>query len=68
MSEHQNAFFESCHPQLRCLKIIPLARFVPTKDITRYKLGEGELLYIPQCADDPDMLYREAKKLSFTPR
>jgi len=50
------------------LKIIPLARFVPTKDITRYKLGEGELLYIPQCADDPDMLYREAKKLSFTPR
>ena len=35
-------------------------------DITKYKLGEGELLYVPHWADDPDMLYREAKKLSFT--
>jgi len=35
-------------------------------DITKYKLGEGELLYIPRWADDPDALYREAKKLSFT--
>jgi alkylated DNA repair dioxygenase AlkB len=36
-------------------------------EITKYKLGEGELLYIPHWADDPDALYREAKKLSFTP-
>ena len=36
-------------------------------DITKYKLGEGELLYVPNWADDPDMLFREAKKLSFTP-
>lgn len=36
-------------------------------EITRYKLGEGELLYIPHWADDPDALYQEAKKLSFTP-
>lgn len=33
----------------------------------KYKLGEGELIYIPEWADDPDMLFREAKKLSFTP-
>ena len=38
-----------------------------TKNITKYKLGEGELLYVPNWADDPDALYREAKKLSFTP-
>lgn len=38
-----------------------------TDDITRYRLGEGELLYIPHWADDPDMLYREATNLSFTP-
>jgi alkylated DNA repair dioxygenase AlkB len=36
-------------------------------DIRKRKLGEGELLYVPPWADDPDMLYREAKKLSFTP-
>jgi alkylated DNA repair dioxygenase AlkB len=36
-------------------------------DIRKYKLGEGELLYIPHWADDPDMVYREAKKLLFTP-
>ena len=36
-------------------------------EITKYKLGEGELLYIPHWADDPDALYREATKLSFTP-
>ncbi len=36
-------------------------------DITKYKLGEGELFYFPHWADDPDMLYRESKKLSFTP-
>jgi hypothetical protein len=38
-----------------------------TKDIARYKLGEGELLYIPNWADDPDRLYEEANQLSFTP-
>jgi alkylated DNA repair dioxygenase AlkB len=32
----------------------------------KYKLGEGELIYIPKWADDPGMLYREAQKLSFT--
>lgn len=37
------------------------------KDIKRYKLGEGELIYIPNWADDPDRLYEEAKNLSFTP-
>jgi len=37
------------------------------KDIKRYKLGEGELIYIPHWADDPDRLYEEAKNLSFTP-
>jgi alkylated DNA repair dioxygenase AlkB len=36
-------------------------------EITKYKLGEGELLYIPHWADDPEAQYREAKKLSFTP-
>jgi alkylated DNA repair dioxygenase AlkB len=36
-------------------------------DIKRYKLGEGKLIYIPKWADDPDMLFREAKKLAFTP-
>lgn len=35
--------------------------------IRNYKLGEGELLYIPNWADDPAVLFREAKKLSFTP-
>jgi alkylated DNA repair dioxygenase AlkB len=37
------------------------------KDIKRYQLGEGELMYIPNWAADPDKLYEEAKKLSFTP-
>lgn len=37
------------------------------KYIKNYKLAEGELLYVPNWADDPEMLYREAKKLSFTP-
>jgi alkylated DNA repair dioxygenase AlkB len=32
-----------------------------------YTLGEGKLIYIPNWAADPDALYREAKKLSFTP-
>jgi alkylated DNA repair dioxygenase AlkB len=36
-------------------------------DINEYTLGEGKLIYIPKWADNPDMLYREAKKLSFTP-
>ena len=36
-------------------------------DIKEYTLGEGKLIYIPHRADDPDALYREAKKLSFTP-
>jgi alkylated DNA repair dioxygenase AlkB len=36
-------------------------------DIKEYTLGEGKLIYIPNWADDPDALYREAKKLSFTP-
>jgi alkylated DNA repair dioxygenase AlkB len=36
-------------------------------DIMKYKPGEGELVYVPRWADDPDALYREAKKLSFTP-
>jgi hypothetical protein len=36
-------------------------------DMNEYTLGEGKLIYIPKWADDPDMLYREAKKLSFTP-
>jgi alkylated DNA repair dioxygenase AlkB len=39
----------------------------PTFEIKRYKLGEGELIYIPKWAADPDILYREARKLSFTP-
>ncbi|HEY4740409.1 MAG TPA: alpha-ketoglutarate-dependent dioxygenase AlkB [Candidatus Acidoferrales bacterium] len=33
----------------------------------KYKLGEGEVIYVPKWADDPEMLYREAQKLSFTP-
>jgi len=36
-------------------------------EIKKLQLGEGELIYIPRWADDPDMLYREARKLSFTP-
>jgi alkylated DNA repair dioxygenase AlkB len=32
-----------------------------------YPLGEGKLIYIPRWADDPDALYEEAKKLSFSP-
>ena len=36
-------------------------------DINEYTLGEGKLIYIPRWADDPDALYRDAKKLSFTP-
>jgi hypothetical protein len=36
-------------------------------DITKYKLGEGELLYIRNWADDPDALYREAMKLGWRP-
>ena len=39
----------------------------PPKDIKRYQLGEGELIYIPNWADDPDRLYEEAKQLGFTP-
>jgi alkylated DNA repair dioxygenase AlkB len=35
--------------------------------MTRYTLGEGQLTYIRNWAADPDMLYREAMKLSFTP-
>jgi hypothetical protein len=38
-----------------------------TKDITKYKLGQGELLYIPHWVDDPDTLYRELKKLFSIP-
>jgi alkylated DNA repair dioxygenase AlkB len=37
------------------------------KDIRRYKRGEGELIYVPNWADDPDMGYRASQKLSFTP-
>jgi alkylated DNA repair dioxygenase AlkB len=33
----------------------------------KYQLGEGQLLYIPNWADDHDALYREAKKMPFTP-
>jgi alkylated DNA repair dioxygenase AlkB len=36
-------------------------------DMKEFTLGEGKLIYIPNWADDPDALYREAKKLSFTP-
>jgi alkylated DNA repair dioxygenase AlkB len=36
-------------------------------EIIECKLGEGTLVYIPNWADDPDALYRAAKKLSFTP-
>jgi alkylated DNA repair dioxygenase AlkB len=36
-------------------------------DTKEFTLGEGKLIYIPRWADDPDALYREAKKLSFTP-
>jgi hypothetical protein len=32
-----------------------------------YILGEGRLIYVPEWAYDPEMLYRESKKLSFTP-
>jgi len=38
----------------------------PKYEVKRFKLGEGELIYVPRWADDPDMLYREARKLSFT--
>lgn len=38
-----------------------------TMDMNEYTLGEGKLIYIPHWADDPDALFREAKKLSFTP-
>jgi alkylated DNA repair dioxygenase AlkB len=37
-----------------------------TATTQEYTLGEGKLIYI-RWADDPDMLYREAQKLSFTP-
>jgi hypothetical protein len=40
---------------------------VKAPDIKEFKLGEGKPIYIPRWADDPDMLYQEAKKLSFTP-
>ena len=33
------------------------------KDIKRYKLGEGELIYIRNWADDPEALYRAARKM-----
>lgn len=36
------------------------------KDIKRYKLGEGELIYIRNWADDPEALYRAARKMPFT--
>jgi hypothetical protein len=36
-------------------------------DFKKYKLGEGKLIYIPNWADDADMLYREGQKLPFTP-
>jgi alkylated DNA repair dioxygenase AlkB len=35
--------------------------------ITPYTLGEGQLTYIRNWAADPEMLYREAKKMPFTP-
>jgi alkylated DNA repair dioxygenase AlkB len=38
-----------------------------TMEFKEHKLGEGKLIYVPNWADDPEMLYREAKKLSFTP-
>src|SRR6266446_4337997 len=40
---------------------------IQAAEIRRFKLGEGELIYIPRWADDPEILYREAKKLGFTP-
>jgi alkylated DNA repair dioxygenase AlkB len=36
-------------------------------DFTEYRLGKGKLIYIRRWADDPQMLYSEAKKLAFTP-
>jgi hypothetical protein len=38
-----------------------------TMEMKEYTLGEGKLIYIPRWADDPVMLYREAKKMPFTP-
>jgi len=35
--------------------------------VQEYTLGEGKLIYVPRWADDPDLMYQEAKKLSFTP-
>jgi alkylated DNA repair dioxygenase AlkB len=46
-------------------KIVPINTKAAT--VQEYVLGEGKLIYVPGWADDPDMLYREAKKLSFTP-
>jgi alkylated DNA repair dioxygenase AlkB len=38
-----------------------------TFEMKEYTLGEGKLIYIPRWAADPDVLYRESKKLLFTP-
>lgn len=36
-------------------------------EFKEYTLGEGKIIYVPVWPDDPDMIYREATKLSFTP-
>jgi alkylated DNA repair dioxygenase AlkB len=36
-------------------------------DVRGWKLGEGTLLYVPKFIENPDELYEESKKLSFTP-
>jgi len=35
-------------------------------EIVKYQLGNSELLYIPRWVDNPDEMYQEARKLSFT--
>ncbi len=35
-------------------------------EIKEYTLGEGKLIYVPQWTEDPDALFIEAKKLSFS--
>ena len=45
----------------------PIEAMELTKDTKEYVLGEGKLIYVPRWANDPDALYEESKKLSFTP-
>jgi len=69
-SSQKNLSLSLCHSKFRVPLSVATTFLVSerkTMDIKEYTLGEGRLLYVPHWADDPDALYREAKKLSFTP-